>query len=98
MRHILLIALGVCRASIECTEVATLTSQDLLSRFLICVKSGCEVFLLLLNVVERLINVILFSLCRKYDGVQALDLSEGSSSSIRFEMYLKGHAHYSHSQ
>ena len=98
MRHILLIALGVCGASIECTEVATLTSQDLLSRFLVCVKSSCEVFLLLLDVVERLINVILFSLCRKYDGVQALDLSECSSKSIHFEMHLRGHAHYSHFQ
>ena len=70
----LLVALGVGRACVQCAEVATLPSEDLLCRLFVCVESGGEVFLLLLNVVERLVDIGLLALGGKYSRVQPCQL------------------------
>ena len=70
----LLVALGVGRACVQCAEVATLATEDLLCRLFVCVESGGEVFLLLLNVVERLVDIGLFPLSRENGSVQTLNL------------------------
>ena len=70
----LLVALGVGRACVQCAEVATLSAEDLLCRLLVCIESGGEVFLLLLNVVERLVDIGLLALGSENSRVQPCQL------------------------
>ena len=78
----LLVALGVGRACVQCAEVATLPSEDLLCRLFVCVESGGEIFLLLLNVVERLVDIVLLLLSRDDEIIQRSKLTRQGCMSV----------------
>ena len=72
VRYILLVALGICRTGVQRTEVgtATLTAENLVGDLFIRFQSRGEVFLLLFDVVQRLVDCTLFPFCSQQGRIQ----------------------------
>ncbi len=83
MHNALFITFSVGRPSIERPEASTLTSQDLLSNLFVSVKRIGKIFLLLFNMVERLIDVVLFPFRCRHMAVKSRDLGDNISEKER---------------
>jgi len=62
--HVVFVALRVCGTCVQCTQTAAMT-ENFLCGLLIRVQCGAEILLLLLDVIKRLVDVILFPFCRQ---------------------------------
>lgn len=80
MHNALFITFRVGRPSIKRPEASTLTSQDLLSNLFVSVKRVGKIFLLLFNVVKRLVDIVLLPFRCRHMAVKSRDLSDDNIS------------------
>ena len=73
-KNLLFITFSVCRAGIQSPQATTLATDYFIRNFVVSFECRSELFLLLFDVIEGLVNVILFALCGQNGCVECTEL------------------------
>lgn len=74
--HILFVPFGICGTSVKSSQATSLSADNLICDLFISLQRRREVLLLLLDVVEGLVNIILFTFRSQNCSVESTQLQE----------------------